>query len=159
MVVNDGLHADGGGDVRLAGAGSADEHDVLGIVEELAAIAGVEVPREAGHRRPAGTRELYDVLEQARDFYEAQLRRHDARDKAVDYLKARDISGQVAKKFVGLTPKDQFATTGDHRLYHHAIDFDIRTRPCRPPYEEPLPPTVRSAGVEFPPGAAPGGRR
>lgn len=74
-------------------------------VEELASIAGVEVPREAGRARPAGTRELYGVLEQARAFYEAQLRQHPARARAVDYLKGRGISGQVAKQFrLGFAP-------------------------------------------------------
>lgn len=30
-MAGDGLHADGGGEVALAGAGAADEHDVLGL--------------------------------------------------------------------------------------------------------------------------------
>lgn len=74
-------------------------------VEELAGIAGVEVPREAGRARPAGTRELYGVLERARAFYETQLRQHPDRERAVAYLKNRGISGQVAKQFrLGYAP-------------------------------------------------------
>lgn len=34
----DGLDADCGGDVRLAGTGAADQDDVVGFVEELAAM-------------------------------------------------------------------------------------------------------------------------
>ena len=65
-MVDDGLDADGGSQVRLAGAGPADQHDVLGFVQELAAVqrthqrlvdsalfeveAGeIAVRREAGH--------------------------------------------------------------------------------------------------------------
>ena len=34
----DGLHADGGGEMRLARSWSADEHDVVGVRQELAAV-------------------------------------------------------------------------------------------------------------------------
>ena len=43
MVVDDGLHADRCGDVRLAGAGTADEYDVFGLVEELTAMQGLHL--------------------------------------------------------------------------------------------------------------------
>ena len=43
MVVDDGLHADRGGDVCLAGTWATDEHDVLGIVEELTAMQGLHL--------------------------------------------------------------------------------------------------------------------
>ncbi len=36
-MAGDGLHADGGGEVALAGAGAADEHDVLGFLGEVGA--------------------------------------------------------------------------------------------------------------------------
>jgi len=68
-------------------------------VEELAAIAGVEVPREAQRAQAGNARELYGVLERARAQYEAALRQGPARERAVDYLKNRGISGAVAKQF------------------------------------------------------------
>ena len=42
-MVNDGLHADRGCDVCLAGAGATNENDVLGVVEELAAMQGLHL--------------------------------------------------------------------------------------------------------------------
>jgi hypothetical protein len=44
-VVLDELDADGGGDMGLAGAGSADQHDVLSCVEEAALV-------QLAHRGP-----------------------------------------------------------------------------------------------------------
>ncbi|MGE0484369.1 MAG: DNA primase [Gammaproteobacteria bacterium] len=74
-------------------------------VEELAAAAGMEVPREARRERSSGGRELYGVLERARAFYEQQLRRGTGRERAVDYLKGRGITGEVAKTFrLGFAP-------------------------------------------------------
>src|SRR3984957_19526230 len=34
----DGLDADRGGEMRLAGAGATDQHDIMGVLEELAAM-------------------------------------------------------------------------------------------------------------------------
>ena len=74
-------------------------------VEELASVAGVEVPREAGQARTVPTRELFELLEHAGNFYETQLRTHSESERAVDYLKGRDITGQVAKAFrLGFAP-------------------------------------------------------
>ena len=38
VVVHDGLHADGGREMRLAGAGAADQHDVVRLLDEVAAV-------------------------------------------------------------------------------------------------------------------------
>ena len=74
-------------------------------VEELAAVAGMEVPHEARSQRTSGTRDLFDILEQARAFYESQLRQSTERDVAVDYLKKRGLSGEIAKTFrLGFAP-------------------------------------------------------
>ena len=43
MMVDDGLHTDRGCDVRLAGAGTTNENDVLGSVEELTAMQGLHL--------------------------------------------------------------------------------------------------------------------
>ena len=74
-------------------------------VEELAAVAGMEVPHEARSQRTSGTRDLFEILEQARAFYESQLRQSTERDVAVDYLKKRGLSGEIAKTFrLGFAP-------------------------------------------------------
>ncbi len=79
--------------------------EFVDAVEELAALTGVEVPREAGQARSAPARDLYEPLEQARSFYETQLRSHSECVRAVDYLKGRDITGQVAKTYrLGFAP-------------------------------------------------------
>ncbi|MEE2983947.1 MAG: DNA primase [Pseudomonadota bacterium] len=79
--------------------------EFIEAVEELAQIAGLEVPREAGRERAVPTREVFELLEQACGYYETQLRNHADRSRIVDYLKARDISGQIAKKFrLGFAP-------------------------------------------------------
>ena len=75
-------------------------------VEELAGVAGMEVPREAGGvQRPSGTRDLFGILEQARAFFEAQLRHSSEREVAVNYFKKRGLSGEIAKTFrLGFAP-------------------------------------------------------
>ena len=74
-------------------------------VEELAGVAGLEVPHEARSQRSGSTRDLFDILEQARAFYESQLRQSSERDVAVNYLKKRGLSGEIAKTFhLGYAP-------------------------------------------------------
>jgi len=85
------------------------EHDRLEFVEaveELASLAGVEVPREAGTEPVArGLTPLVDTLEAATGFYTQQLRQHPDAARAVDYLKRRGMSGDIAAAFrIGYAP-------------------------------------------------------
>ncbi|NIB44631.1 DNA primase [Pseudomaricurvus alkylphenolicus] len=86
------------------------EHDRLSFpqaVEELAKMAGVEVPREAREDSPRQKerRTLYEVLEKADAFYRQQLRHSPARQHAVNYLKQRGLSGEIARDFgIGYAP-------------------------------------------------------
>lgn len=74
-------------------------------VEELAAGAGIEVPREAQRSTRRGSRELYEVLEKATAVYERNLRQASDRDRAVDYFRGRGITGVIAKQFrLGYAP-------------------------------------------------------
>ena len=74
-------------------------------VTELAGVAGLEVPQEARSLRTSSSRDLLEVLEQACTHYENQLRHHAERERAVDYLKQRGVSGEIAKIFrVGFAP-------------------------------------------------------
>ena len=75
-------------------------------VEELAHRAGLEVPREGRStpERPA-TEPLFEVLERASRFYRRQLRQHSQAARAVDYLRSRGVSGEVAAAFhIGFAP-------------------------------------------------------
>ena len=48
---------------------------------------------------------LYDLLSRAEKFYAQQLRQAPERQKAVNYLKNRGLSGEIAKKFaIGFAP-------------------------------------------------------
>jgi DNA primase len=73
-------------------------------VEDLARKAGMEVPREA--RAAAETDQSADLLELMRDatkFYRTQLKDH---PPAIDYLKRRGITGEVARDFeLGYAPE------------------------------------------------------
>jgi DNA primase len=85
------------------------EHDRLEFVqavETLAAMAGVEVPREAGVVRKNDRRSaLFAVLERADRWFQLQLRQHPDRAQAVEYLKGRGLTGATAKRFgIGYAP-------------------------------------------------------
>jgi DNA primase len=84
------------------------DYDNLGFVEtveELAAREGMEVPREEGGRSGPDYRPLYDTLEEAARYYQRQLRHHPQAPKAVDYLRQRGLSGQIAADFgIGFAP-------------------------------------------------------
>ena len=72
-------------------------------VEVLARDLGLEVPREDGgapQRKVDPT--LYDVLERAEKFYRSELRNHPV---AIEYLKSRGLTGEVARDFgIGYAP-------------------------------------------------------
>ncbi|HEX22369.1 MAG TPA: DNA primase, partial [Chromatiales bacterium] len=77
------------------------------VVEELAGLVALEVPREAGSAPSAdrGNQDLYEVLEKAADYYRQQLRRHPQAQRAQDYLKGRGLSGEIAADFeLGFAP-------------------------------------------------------
>lgn len=78
-------------------------------MEELARAAGMEVPREEGRRgqkpRQPTDSPLYPLLEAAAEFYRQALRAHPTRKAAVDYLKGRGLSGEIARDFgLGFAP-------------------------------------------------------
>ena len=76
-------------------------------IEELARAAGLEVPREngPGPRPEQRNTDHYALLERADQFYRNQLREHAQAQKAVDYLKQRGLSGEIAACFgIGYAP-------------------------------------------------------
>ncbi len=97
------------------------DHDNLDFpqaVEDLAKAAGMEVPREESGRphkpRQPTDSPLYPLLTAAADFYRQALKNHPQRKAAVDYLKGRGLTGEIARDF-GLG----FAPPGWDNLYKH----------------------------------------
>ncbi|EIK98713.1 DNA primase [Pseudomonas sp. M47T1] len=98
------------------------DHDNLDFpqaVEELAKSAGMEVPREdngRGDRKPRQPTDspLYPLLTAAADYYRQALKTHPSRRAAVEYLKGRGLSGEIARDF-GLG----FAPPGWDNLFKH----------------------------------------
>lgn len=80
-------------------------------VEQLAHNAGLEVPKE-DDGRPSQSKQqrdrlqvLYDLLARAERFYRQQLKSAPEKKAAVDYLKGRGLSGEIAKRYgLGYAP-------------------------------------------------------
>ncbi|WP_286915995.1 MULTISPECIES: DNA primase [Pseudomonas] len=106
------------------------DHDNLDFpqaVEELAKAAGMEVPREDSGRnskpRQPTDSPLYPLLEAAAEFYRLALRGHPQRRAAVDYLKGRGLSGEIARDF-GLG----FAPPGWDNLFKHLSSDSLQQK-------------------------------
>ena len=85
------------------------EHVGLGFVEaveELARGAGMEVPHERSSAAETYQKiapDLYEVMQTATRFYREQLKQS---PRAIDYLKRRGLSGEIAAKFgIGYAPE------------------------------------------------------
>jgi DNA primase len=81
--------------------------DFVQAIEELASRAGMEVPREGGggSTKENESTELYELMEIIVRHYCKQLREHPEAPRAVDYLKGRGISGQLAADYeLGFAP-------------------------------------------------------
>lgn len=76
-------------------------------VEELAGRAGLAVPHEGSEddAQSSRNRALYEVLANADRNYQEQLRQHTLRNRAVDYLRSRGLTGEIARRFgLGYAP-------------------------------------------------------
>jgi len=96
----------------------------LGFVEavqELAEHAGLEIPDDGQPDRSHQFNGIYTTLDQAAQFYSLQLREHAAAPHAVDYLKQRGLSGEIAAHY-GLG----FAPPGWDHLSRHLSSHDPR---------------------------------
>jgi DNA primase len=98
------------------------EYENLGFVEAVEALAesaGMEVPREAGDDRGPDLRPLYGLMVEASRFFQYQLRQHAQAASAVDYLKSRGLTGEIAARFhIGFAPPgwdNLLATLGTDR--------------------------------------------
>ncbi|MGE5240402.1 MAG: DNA primase [Bacteroidota bacterium] len=85
-----------------------DHMSFVEAVEELAARAGLAIPREAGvvasEKKDNGA-DLLGLMREAARFYRQQLREHPQSNRAVEYLKRRGITGEIAHEFgLGFAP-------------------------------------------------------
>ena len=82
--------------------------EFVDAVETLAKSIGVDVPREdGGTAKQHNSRHdaLLKALQDISLFYHQQLRQHPQRQRAVDYLKKRGLSGEIARDFgLGYAP-------------------------------------------------------
>ena len=101
-----------------------DQKEFPQAVESLAQDYGLTVPREekSGHnpQRRQEHEDLLSALEQTSLYYQEALRQHPGRERAVNYLKGRGLTGQIAKKFgIG------FAPPGWENLLQHLEHYKI----------------------------------
>ncbi|RLV61751.1 DNA primase [Parashewanella curva] len=85
-----------------------DRLEFVDAIEDLAGQLGLEVPKEQG-RGPkvdhALSKDLYQLMEEACNFYQAQLRQHSDKEKAQNYLEYRGLSSEVVERFnIGFAP-------------------------------------------------------
>jgi len=84
-----------------------DHLDFVEAVKSLAARAGMTIPDASPgiSKKSAQTGNLQTCLQQARQYFQTQLRQHPQRQQAIDYLKERGISGEIASRFeLGFAP-------------------------------------------------------
>ena len=109
-------------------------------VEKLAGEAGVELPKWSpdDEAREQKRKSLYDIVELAAKFYEAQLFEPGGRE-ARDYLKGRGLDGAAAKQFrLGYAPSGNAALIG-HLTAHNVTQDDIIAAGLARPAEENRP--------------------
>jgi len=82
--------------------------EFIPAVEMLAAKAGMEVPRDKNQASPEVSKRrktIYEILNQACIHFREELRSNPTRDNAVNYLKHRGLSGEIARDFsLGYAP-------------------------------------------------------
>ena len=82
-----------------------DKVDFVSAIENLASLAGLEVPTEAADPEAGHRKALYAVIEQADQAFRRALKAHPDRQRAVDYLKGRGLTGTIAHRFgLGYAP-------------------------------------------------------
>ncbi len=91
--------------------------DFVEAVEDLAAFAGIDVPRESVAYQLGSKKDdlnsLFLLMEQVAAFYVKQLRVGDEGKKAAEYLKNRGVSGNCANDFMlGYAPDEWKALAG-----------------------------------------------
>ncbi len=78
------------------------EYENLSFVESIESLAeniGLDVPREAGSnpQPKVDNQPIFDALKDATEFFQLQLKKHPI---AIEYLKKRGLSGEIARDFM-----------------------------------------------------------
>ncbi len=74
-------------------------------IEELALHLGLEVPREQGQEQQPTTKHLYELLAQASQYYQKQLKSNPEAGAAIQYLQSRGLTGDIAVCYgIGYAP-------------------------------------------------------
>ena len=82
-----------------------DKVDFIGAIENLASLAGLEVPTEAADPESEQRKALYAIIEQADQAFRKALKSNPNRERAVSYLKGRGLTGLIAHRFgLGYAP-------------------------------------------------------
>jgi len=98
--------------------------EFVDAVEELASMIGLTVPHEASTPQQKISRDLFDILAQASQFYRDQLRQHANASQAIEYLKQRGLTGEIAAEFdIGYAPP------GWDNLLRHLVGANIAEKP------------------------------
>lgn len=82
-------------------------------IEELAQYHSIEVPREENSapaptaKQKQQTQDDYELMEKVAKFFAQQLKQHPEKDKPINYLKNRGLSGDIVKSFgIGFAPPE-----------------------------------------------------
>ena len=118
--------------------------DFVDVVEVLAQRAGLSIPyEESTDEKREDHHELYELQEQAAAFFSRQLRQHSTAPRAVEYLKQRGVSGEVANEFqIGYAPDgwDNLLETFDNsqkkRLVHCGLAIEKDNGQCYDRFRE-----------------------
>ena len=82
-----------------------DKVDFISAIENLASLAGLEVPTEAADPESGQRKALYTIIEQADQAFRKALKSNPNRERAVNYLKGRGLTGLIAHRFgLGYAP-------------------------------------------------------
>lgn len=75
-------------------------------VEELAQLVGIDIPKESRQAPPSPEYQAqFQILDQAASYFQQQLRNHSQKAAAINYLKQRGLSGEIAQLFqLGYAP-------------------------------------------------------
>ncbi len=109
-------------------------------VQKLAGEAGVELPKWSpeDEAREQQKKSLYDIVELAAQFYEAQLFEPAGRE-ARDYLKGRGLDSAAAKQFrLGYAPSGNSTLIG-HLAAHNVMQDDMIAAGLAKPAEDGRP--------------------
>lgn len=79
--------------------------EFVAAIEDLAASIGLPVPRDALAQTNQFDQNLFEVMQKVSQYYQQQLKQHPEGKTAVNYLKNRGLTGEIAKQYgIGYAP-------------------------------------------------------